>query len=91
MSIFSNWGKNKGNDSDPEATKRQADEALEKIKQEKEAFLASLRVEEKDLQKPESKPDNLNSADDDEDRDERERERPENGKEKEDDDDERIR
>ena len=89
MSIFSNWGKKSGDDSDPEATKRQADEALEKMKREKEAFLESLRVEEKDLQKPESKPDNADSAADDEDRDERERERPE-GKNK-DDDEEHIR
>ena len=85
MSIFSNWGKKSGDDSDPEATKRQADEALEKMKSKQEAFLESLRVEEKDLQKPENKPDNPNS-DDDEDRDERERERPEGGKNKDDDD-----
>ena len=54
MSIFSNWGKGKNTDIDPQETADRAEQAKQEIEAERQAFRDSLKVETTDQPKVES-------------------------------------
>lgn len=54
MSIFSNWGKNKSSDTDPQETADSAEQAKKDIEAERQAFRESLRVDTTDSPKVEN-------------------------------------
>lgn len=64
MGIFSNWGKNKSTDPDPQETAERAEKAKEQLNAERQAFLDRLRADvpehsnvEKTTSNTDSKPD----------------------------------
>lgn len=54
MGIFSNWGKNKSSDTDPQETADSAEQAKKEIEAERQAFRESLRVDTTDKPKIEN-------------------------------------
>lgn len=64
MGIFSNWGKNKTTDTDPQETAEAAEKAKAEINAERQAFLDRIRVDvptrpvvDNSSGNPDSKPD----------------------------------
>lgn len=54
MGIFSNWGKGKNSDTDPQETADRAEQAKQEIEAERQAFRDRLKVETTDKPKVES-------------------------------------
>ena len=61
MSIFSNWGKGKNTDTDPQETADRAEQAKQEIEAERQAFRDSLKVETTDQPKVESTSDSADN------------------------------
>lgn len=54
MSIFSNWGKGKNTDTDPQETADRAEQAKQEIKAGRQAFLDRIKVDTTDQPKVEN-------------------------------------
>ena len=64
MSIFSNWGKGKTTDTDPQDTADKVEQAKQEIEDERQAYLDSLKVDITEQSKVENTSEGANDTPD---------------------------